>query len=112
MGLNISADLKYLADMTGDPYHLARFEDGINFGLNIVSLYPEVAGYGRPGVVSERYCPSDGLTIETYPDGSPSSLWFAYNAWAAACVLEGLAESYDGTNGVAKNHINKTKARR
>ena len=42
--------------------------------------------------VAARFCPSDGLTLETFPDGTPSSLWFACNGWAAAAVLEGLAE--------------------
>jgi len=93
MGIFVSADLKYLAEQTGDEYHQARYEDGIAFALNIISLYPEVAGYGAAGVITERFCPSDGLTIETYPDGSPSSIWFSYNGWAAAAALEGLVES-------------------
>jgi hypothetical protein len=93
MGIFISRDLQYLAEQTGSDYHRNRFEDGINFGINIVSLYPEVAGYGQRGVLTERFCPSDGLTIEEFPDGAPSSLWFSYNGWAAAAVLEGLVES-------------------
>jgi hypothetical protein len=100
MGLYVSRELAYLAEQTGDAYHHARWEDGVNWSLNIVSLYPDVAGYGIPGVLTERYCPSDGLTIETFADGSPSSIWFAYNAWAAAAALEGLVElldSYPGT---------------
>lgn len=92
MGIFISSELKYLADQTGDAYHLARFEDGINWAINAVSLYPEVAGYGKRGVLTERFCPSDGLTIEKFPDGSPSSLWFSYNGWGAAAVLEGIVE--------------------
>jgi hypothetical protein len=47
-------------------------------------------GYGRLGVMSERYCPSDGLLEERYPDGTPSSTWFSYNGWGAAAALEGL----------------------
>ena len=43
--------------------------------------------------MTERFCPSDGLTIETLPDGTPSSIGFTYNGWAAAALLEGLAES-------------------
>jgi hypothetical protein len=93
MGVFISRDLQYLTDHTGGAYHRARCEDGLNFGMNIVSLYPEVAGYGSRGVLTERFCPSDGLTIEEFPDGSPSSIWFSYNGWAAAAVLEGLVET-------------------
>jgi hypothetical protein len=93
MGIFVTADLRYLADRTHDLYHASRTEDGLNWALNSVALYPEWTGYGRRGVLTERYCPSDGLTIETLPDGTPSSLWFSYNGWAAAAVLEGLAES-------------------
>ena len=92
MALYVSRELGYLAGASGDSYHIARWEDGVNWALNIVSLYPEVAGYGIRGVLTERYCPSDGLTIETFPDGTPSSLWFSYNGWAAAAALEGIAE--------------------
>lgn len=101
MGVFVARDLEYLAEKTGDTYHRARYEDGINFGLNIVSLYPDVAGYGGAGVLTERFCPSDGLTVETFPDGSPSSMWFSYNGWAAAAVLEGLVETMG--DGVASD---------
>ncbi|MCE9592146.1 MAG: hypothetical protein K8S99_16700 [Planctomycetes bacterium] len=93
MGVYVSADLDYLAKKTGDAYHASRRDDGVRWGVNIVSLYPAVSGYGVPGVITERFCPSDGLTVETFPDGSPSSLWFSYNGWAAAGVLEGLVET-------------------
>ncbi|MCX5661482.1 MAG: hypothetical protein NTW19_17520 [Planctomycetota bacterium] len=93
MGIYISADLQYLARATGDAYHAQRADDGIRWGINCVSLYPEVTGYGVPGVLTERFCPTDALTIETFPDGSPSSMWFSYNGWAAAAVLEGLVET-------------------
>ena len=92
MGVFVSSELRYLAARTGDAYHAQRFEDGVNWGINCVSLYPEVAGYGIRGVLTERFCPSDGLLIEQFPDGTPSSMWFSYNGWAAAAVLEGLAE--------------------
>ena len=92
MGVFVSTELKHLADETDDSYHCRRWEDGINWAINTVSLYPEVTGYGIQGVLTERFCPSDGLTIETYPDGTPASIWFSYNGWAAAAVLEGLAE--------------------
>lgn len=93
MGINVSAELDYLARQTGNAYFRQRCEDGLDWSVNIVSLYPEISGYGIRGVLTERFCPSDGLLQETFPDGSPSSLWFSYNAWAAAAVLEGLAET-------------------
>jgi hypothetical protein len=91
MGLTINPELDHLARLTGRQYHRDRYQDGLCWGAEIVSLYPHTAGYGAPGVLTERFCPSDGLTIETMPDGyTPSSLWFSYNAWAAASVLESL----------------------
>lgn len=92
MGVYISAELRYLARQTGDAYHASRSEDGLGWGVNCVGLYPDISGYGIRGVLTERFCPSDGLVIETFPDGSPSSIWFSYNGWAAAAVLEGLCE--------------------
>ena len=95
MGVFVSRELRYLAQQTNDDYHAARCEDGINWGINSVSLYPDVTGYGARGVMTERFCASDGMAIETFPDGSPSSIWFSYNGWAAGAVLEGLIETLE-----------------
>jgi len=93
MGVYISRDLAYLASVTGDSYHAHRCEDGLNWARNCVALYPEHSRYGSLGVLTERFCPSDGLLVEKFPDGSPSSLWFSYNGWAAAACFEGVVES-------------------
>ncbi len=90
MGLLLNEDLRYIAHETKDLYHESRADDGVNFALNIMSLYPEVSGYGRYGVLTERYCPSDGLVIEEFSSGEKSALWFSYNGWAAANTLESL----------------------
>lgn len=58
--------------------------------MQCMELYPEVTEYGRYGMLTERFCPSDGLLSETFLDGSPASMWFSYKGWAAANVLEGL----------------------
>ena len=50
--------------------------------------------YGKTGWMSERFCHSEGLLTETYPDGTPSSTWFALMPWACGCILEGLAGEY------------------
>lgn len=92
-GIQASDDFGLLAERTGDSYHFDRMRDGIEHSLNCLALYPATSGYGEPGIITERFCPSDGLNIETYPDGSPSSIWFSYNAWAAAAILEGLCET-------------------
>jgi len=92
MGLLVTSDLQYLAEQNGDSYYRRRAEDGINWIMATMELYPDTMGYGCYGVLSERTCPSDGLTTERYSDGTPSSTWFSYNAWAAANALEALVE--------------------
>jgi hypothetical protein len=98
MGLLVAGDLAYLAAETGDDYHRRRMEDGRNFTLNAIALYPGETGYGEPGVLTERFCPSDGLLSERYPDGSPASVWFSYHVWGAANALEGLLFGEDAAH--------------
>jgi len=92
MGVIIDSDLRYLARVTGDDYHRMRADDSTAWLMQTLELYPEKTGYGRYGVLSERWCPSDGLTIERYSDGTPCSSWFSYNLWAAANALEAVCE--------------------
>src|SRR5437660_8234195 len=96
MSVVATADLEYLAKITGDDYHQSRADDGLAWLMNTMELYPDVVGYGRYGVLSERTCPSDGLLVEQYHDGSgapgaPASTWWSYNAWAAGSAMEALA---------------------
>jgi hypothetical protein len=90
MGLLVTEDLYYLADHTDQEVHRHRADDGIAWAMQCLELYPKISGYGQYGVVTERFCPSDGLTIESYPDGNPASMWFSYNGWAAANILEAI----------------------
>lgn len=90
MGLMVTQDLYYLAEQTGNDYHRMRAEDGVAFAMNCMELYPDVAGYGRYGVITERFCASDGLTVCHYNNGRPSSMWASFNGWAAANILEAL----------------------
>ena len=48
--------------------------------------------WGKKGLINERFCYSDSLLAERYPDGSPSSTWFCAHSWASGAVLEGVAE--------------------
>jgi len=92
MSVVATADLEYLAKITGDDYHQSRADDGMAWLMNTMELYPDVVGYGRYGVLSERTCPSDGLLVEQYhDDGSPASTWWSYNAWAAGSAMEAIA---------------------
>ena len=90
MGVLVTEELYYLAEKTGNELHRMRAEDGMAWIMNSLELYPEVTGYGVYGMTTERYCPSDGLTDFLYSDGRPSSMWYSYNGWAAANVLESL----------------------
>lgn len=94
MGVIVDTDLRYLARVTGDDYHLMRAEDSFAWAMQNLERYPEKNGYGWYGIMSERWCPSDGLLIEQYSDGSPCSTWFSYNLWAPANVLEAVEERY------------------
>lgn len=93
MGVLIDDDLRYLAEATGDVYHRERAEDGLAWLMQCLELYPEKAGYGRYGMVSERFCPSDGLVTERYSDGRPYSSWFTFNLWATGNVMEAIMDN-------------------
>lgn len=90
MGLLIASDLEYLVDMTGDTHVASRLNDSLEWARNCLQLFPDKTGYGRLGWTGERYCPSDGLLIAKYADGSPASTELGLNLWAAAAMLEGL----------------------
>jgi len=90
MGLLVSGDLAYLAEQTGDPYVRRRLREGLDWALGCLELYPEPIGYGFPGALTERFCPSDGLLIERDAAGHPASVWFTHHVWGAANALEGL----------------------
>lgn len=92
MGVLVTSELLYLAQKTKHQIHYMRAMDTISWIMNSLELYPEVSGYGRYGVTTERYCPSDGLTDYHYSDGRPSSMWYSYNGWAAANTLEALLD--------------------
>jgi hypothetical protein len=90
MGVIIDEDLRYLAEQTRDSYHLMRADDSTAWLMQNLECYPEKAGYGQYGIISERWCPSDGLVTERYSDGRPYSSWFTYNLWATANVLDAI----------------------
>lgn len=92
MGMIVDSDLYYLAAHSGDSYHRQRAEDGTNWILQTLELYPQKTGYGDYGVLSERWCPSDGLVIQRDSNGEPYSSWYSYNLWAASAAFEEVCE--------------------
>ena len=92
MGMIVDSDLYYLGRVTGDAYYTDRALDGTAWVMQTLELYPKETGYGRYGVLSERWCPSDGLLIQKDSEGNSYSSWYSYNLWAAAAAFEEVCE--------------------
>lgn len=90
MGVLADEDLLFLSEITGDSYYRERALDSVAWMMQTLELYPDRTGYGRYGIMSERWCPSDGLVTERYDTGEPYASWFSYNLWAAANVFEAV----------------------
>jgi hypothetical protein len=91
MSSTIVDELAYYVENTGDNYVAQRMKDVILWGCQTYNTYDGEYGYGKKGWMSERYCYSQGLLTETYPDGSPASTWFALMPWGGSSIVEGLA---------------------
>jgi hypothetical protein len=96
MASGLVDELAYYVDRTGDRYVRDRLADTVAWGCQTYNTRDGEYGYGRKGWMSERFCYSEGLLTERYPDGSPSSTWFCLMPWACGCVVEGLAGDYWG----------------
>jgi hypothetical protein len=83
-------ELKYYTKFNPDPYVISRFKDTYYWGIQCYNRDDNEFDFGKKGWMSERFCHSEGLLIEKYPDGSPASTWFAFLTWGAANVLEGI----------------------
>ena len=91
MSSSVIDELLYYTEQTGDEYIRSRLEDTVLWSCQTSNTRDGEYDYGRKGWMSERFCHSEGLLTETYPDGSPASTWFALMPWACGCILEGLA---------------------
>lgn len=94
MSSSVIDELLYYVRRTGDGYILSRLEDTVLWSCQVSNTRDGEYDYGKTGWMSERFCHSEGLLTETYPDGSPASTWFALMPWACGCILEGLAGEY------------------
>lgn len=90
MSSSIVDELAYYVDQTSDEYIASRMKDTVLWGCQTYNHFDREYDYGKKGWMSERYCYSQGLLKEHYPDGSIASTWFALMPWANASVLEGL----------------------
>jgi hypothetical protein len=91
MGSSILPDILYAYEQTGDVYYQSRFEDTLRWTLTLYLHHDGHYGWGKKGMINERFCYTDSLLLERFPDGSPSSTWFCGHSWASGAVLEGLA---------------------
>ena len=91
MSSSVIDEMLYCVNHTGDSYIRARLEDTVLWSCQVNNTRDREFDYGKTGWMSERFCHSEGLLTETYPDGSPASTWFALMPWACGCILEGLA---------------------
>lgn len=97
MSSSILDEMAYYLRFRDDSYIRSRMEDTILWSCQCHNSFDKEFDYGRKGWMSERFCHSEGLLTETYPDGSPASTWFALMPWACGSILEGLCgEVYDG----------------
>ena len=94
MSSTIVDELWYYVSKTGDKYVEERMKDTVLWGCQSYNTVDKEYDYGQVGWMSERFCYSEGLVTEKYPDGSPASTWFALMPWASASILEGMTGDY------------------
>ena len=92
MSSSIIGEMMYYLEEREDDYIKSRMEDTKLWSCQCHNTSDGEYGYGKTGWMSERFCHSEGLLTETYPDGSPASTWFALMPWACGSILEGLAQ--------------------
>lgn len=88
----VLSSILYAWKQTGDPYLHARLIDTLRWTLSVYLRYDGHYGWGKRGMINERFCHSDSFLLERFPDGSPSSTWFSAHSWASGAVLEGLID--------------------
>ncbi len=91
MSSTITDEMLYYVRLEKDAYVENRLKDTIMWSCQTYNRFDKEYDYGKKGWMSERFCHCEGLTVEKYPDGSPSSTWFALMPWAGGCILEGLS---------------------
>jgi hypothetical protein len=90
MSSSVMDEMVYFLSRQDDEYIRSRLEDTLLWSCQCHMIADREYGYGRKGWMSERFCHSEGLLTERYPDGLPASTWFALMPWAAGSILEGL----------------------
>lgn len=90
MSSSVLDEMVYYLSKQEDSYIQSRLTDTMLWSCQCHMTEDKQYGYGRKGWMSERFCHSEGLLKERYPDGSVASTWFALMPWACGSILEGL----------------------
>lgn len=99
MSSSVMDEMAYYLRFRDDPYVKSRLEDTKLWSCQCHNTRDGEYGYGKVGWMSERFCHSEGLLTEKYPNGSPASTWFALMPWACGSLLEGLTgDAWDAEN--------------
>ncbi len=96
MSSSVLGEMAYYLERREDAYIRGRMEDTLLWSCQCHNTFDGEFGYGRVGWMSERFCHSEGLLKQHWPDGTPASTWFALMPWACGSLLEGLAAAGDG----------------
>ena len=100
MSSSVCDEMFYYLDQREDAYIQSRLRDTLLWSCQCHNTFDRELDYGLVGWMSERYCHSQGLLTESYPDGSPASTWFALMPWGCGSLLEGLAgDAWDRWDG-------------
>lgn len=90
MSSSVMDEMAYYLSKQEDAYIRSRLEDTLLWSCQCHNTFDREYGYGKKGWMSERFCHSEGLLTERYPDDTSASTWFALMPWACGSLLEGL----------------------
>ena len=91
MSSSVMDEMAYYLRHREDTYIRSRLHDTLLWSCQCHATFDKEYSIGHKGWMSERFCHSEGLVKERYPDGSLASTWFALMPWACGSLLEGLA---------------------
>ncbi len=95
MSSSVLGEMAWYLDRREDAYVRGRLRDALLWSCQCHNTFDGEFGYGKAGWMSERFCHSEGLLTERWPDGKPASTWFALMPWASGSLLEGLTDVWD-----------------
>ncbi len=99
MSSSVIDEMYHYLKFRDDEYIRSRLRDTILWSCQCHNTFDKEYDYGKTGWMSERFCHSEGLLTEHYPDGSVASTWFALMPWASGSILEGLTGmAYESKN--------------